>query len=120
MHAQRTQESGRIVLHLQPYTFGQGDEWGAEVGIVPWHELLRGLVVEVESATGALRHADGSLNNQSVHGGLLVVAPDGLAQIVQVMKHAPFFGHDRLLLGAERRDGMPLLTCNLCQHHQSR
>jgi hypothetical protein len=103
MHAQRAQQRGGIVIHLLPHTLRDGDERRAKIRVMPRHQPLRGLIKQIKSPARALGHADRSLDDEPVHRRLLVVTPDRLAQLVQVIEHAPLLGHDGLLLGAQGR-----------------
>ncbi|MFN9942801.1 MAG: hypothetical protein ACK56I_25380, partial [bacterium] len=79
MHAQKTQTRGAAL----PRTLRQIHGRGAVLAEKLRHQPLRGRIEEVDSAAAGLRHTHRAFDDELVHRLLLILAENGLAQLMQ-------------------------------------
>lgn len=83
----------------------QVDEGDAFVREVAGNEGLAFGVGEVEGSSGAFGDFEGPLDDESIHGEVVVRPRDGDAEIVEEAEHPPFLSNDGFFVGAELFDG---------------
>ena len=109
MHAQKTQTRGAAL----PRTLRQIHGRGAVLAEKFRHEPLRGRIEEVDGAAAGLRHAHRAFDDELVHRLLLILAENGLAELLEEAEESSLLRDDGILLRTQITQGTSLATREL-------